>query len=83
MQKSTFKNRENTTVNAAIWCPAVRRISDVINEASVCSENVKHVMRQSFSAIRCQRTNQHGCLGELRFQAEKYFFCIPIDRTTK
>ena len=83
-----FESRENTIVSAAILCAAVW-ISDVINKARVCGENIQHVTSCSLAGLYCSIGKERTKWlrpEELRLEEEeeeekekKYLFCIIID----
>ena len=50
--KSRFENRKNTTLSAAIFCPAVC-ISDVINRAGMCGKCVRYIIIRHEPAFFC------------------------------
>ena len=73
MSKSTLESRENTTVSAAILCPAAC-ISDVINTARICGKSTIHVTLRLFLLLASLVKSESTWLRpeKLKFEAKKY-----------
>ena len=77
-----FETYENTTMSAAIFCPAVC-VSDVMNKASMCVRSIKYVRSQPFSALHWQMEPIWLLPEEVIFEAENYFCCVNVDSSNR